>query len=250
MTIYKATLSKNKLLELPADESSLFLSLAHFSNEIIALTKLVIWSHDFSSEDEAATDGQTALSLMLIKLMSGKLKEGYNLITKKFFGTELSRKYESFLPDESKEVLNQLKRYFGKRNTIDYVRNNYAFHYTLENIISAIPNTPEELTFYFETGRQENTLNYFAEAIANRALLQSLGYESNQEAFNQLITETTQVAGWLLEVSSFVMGSFILMHKDGIMQSGIQEVYFDKLPHLNNIKIPWFVDTSSLSNAG
>jgi hypothetical protein len=45
MTIYKAKFSKERLLELPADECTLFLSLAHLSNEIIALDKLILWSY-------------------------------------------------------------------------------------------------------------------------------------------------------------------------------------------------------------
>jgi len=245
MTIYKTILSKEKLLELPSEESSLFLGLAHLSNEIVALTKLVIWTHDFSSDNEAIGDGQTAICLMMIKLMSGKLKEGYNLITKKFFGTKLSLAYDEFLPNECKGILKELNRYFNKHNAVDHVRNNYAFHYTPENLSLAIPNTQEDLVLYFEEGRQDNNLNYFAEVIANRALLQSLEYGNDQEAFDRLITETTKIASWLLEVSSHIMGSFILKHGKDILESGIEEVHFDSLPRSNSVKIPWFIDNST-----
>jgi hypothetical protein len=245
MTIYKVKFSKEKLRELPADECALFLSLAHLSNEIVALDKLIIWSYDFSSENEATTDGQIALCMMLIKLLSGKLKEGYELLTKKFFGTKLSREYEQSLPDEGKEILSRLKRYFSTRNSISFVRNNYAFHYSPDELNTALPSTPEDLVLYFEEGRQENTLNYFAEAIANRALLQSLGYRDDHEAFDQLINESTEVAGWILDISSFLMGSFILRYRSGIMEGGIEKVSFDgKLPLSSDIRIPWFTDNS------
>jgi hypothetical protein len=145
MTIYKTKFSKKRLLDLPADECTLFLSLAHLSNEIVALDKLIIWSFDLSSENEAVGDGQTALCFMLIKLLSGKLKEGYNLLIKKFFGTKLSHEYEQFLPDECEETLARLKQYFSKSNAINHVRNNYAFHYTLDELNEALPNTPEDL---------------------------------------------------------------------------------------------------------
>jgi hypothetical protein len=183
---------------------------------------------------------------MLIKLLSGKLKEGYDLLTRKFFGTKLSLEYEQSLPEECKEILARLKRYFSKHNAISHVRNNYAFHYTPDELNAALPNTPEDLVLYFEVGRQENTLNYFAEAITNRALLQSLGYRDDHEAFDQLVTESTEVAGWILQISSYLMGSFILRHKSGIMEGGIAEVSFDKkLPSSNNIRIPWFTDNSA-----
>jgi hypothetical protein len=101
------------------------------------------------------------------------------------------------------------------------------------------------IILYFEEGKQGNTLNYFAEAIANRALLLSLGFKDDRKAFEQLITEITEVASWILEVSDVIMSGFILRHKDGIIEGGITEVYFDKLPTSKSIKIPWFTDNTA-----
>ncbi len=245
MTIYKVKFSKEKLSELPADECALFLSLAHLSNEIVALDKLIIWSFDFTTDDEAISNGQSVLTMMLIKILSGKLKEGYDLLTKKFFGTKLSREYEHSLPEDCKDSLVNLKRYFSNRNAINTVRNNYAFHYAPDELKAALPNTPEDLFLYFEEGQQGNTLNFFADAIANHALLKSLGYKDDREAFNQLIKESTDVASWILNISSSLMGNFVLRHRSGIIEGDLEEVSFDKnLPLSRNIIIPWFTDNS------
>lgn len=247
MTIYMAKISKKRLQELPVDERTLFLSLAHLCNEIIALEKLILYSYDISSENETINNGQVAMSLMLIKLLSGKLKEGYKLLKKKFFGTKISRDYAQSLSDECKETLAQLKRYFdNSNNAIHIVRNNYAFHYSPDELNTAFPNIPEDLILYVEKEGQGNNLHYFAEVIANRALLQSLGKEDEFEAFKQLIAESTKIAGWLLNISNAIMNEFLKRHINGIWEGNATEVYFDKLPSFNDISIPWFTDNSVL----
>jgi hypothetical protein len=241
-----AKISKERLQELPVDERALFLSLAHLSNEIIALQKLILWSYDVSSENESINNGHVAMSLMLIKLLSGKLKEGHNLLKKKFFGTKISRSYAQSLSDKCKETLVQLKRYFGNRNVIDVVRNNYAFHYTPEELNAALPKIPEDLILYIEKEGKGNNLHYFAEVIANRALLQSLGKQDEFEAFMHLIGESTRIADWLLTISDAIMNEFLQRHISDIWESNAIEVYFDKLPSFNDISIPWFTDNSVL----
>jgi hypothetical protein len=150
MKIYISKISKEVLERVPADECAIFLSLAHLSNEIIGLEKLVLWSYDLSSDNKAIANGQVTLSLMLIKLLSGKLKEGYKLIKNKYYSTEFSREYEKILSNKHKDTLDLLKRYFSKRNIIDNVRNNYAFHYTPDGLRAALPNINEDLLLYIE----------------------------------------------------------------------------------------------------
>jgi hypothetical protein len=155
-------------------------------------------------------------------------------------------KIEKILSNKHKDTLDLLKRYFSKRNIIDNVRNNYAFHYTPDGLRAALPNINEDLLLYIEESGKGNNLNYFAEVIANRALLQSIEKEDEFEAFKQLAKETINISELLLKASEGIMEAFLRRYKKDIWEGNAEEVYFDKLPSFGDICIPWFTDNDML----
>jgi hypothetical protein len=245
MTVYKAKFNKVTLETLPARERSLFLALAHLANEIRALEKLVLWSGQLESQNDAQVSGQTSLMFMFLKLLAGKLKEGHKLLQKGFFGTGISRDYK--LSKEAQDALGEIKNYFDRRNTIHRVRNKFAFHYSPDEMDRVLPGLPDELEVYIQEEGSANNLYYFAEVLANRALLRSIQVEDDQNAYHQLMEEIVKVTHWFTIVCDALMTEFLRRHIDGIWEGHAEEVSFNDLPLFQSVQIPWFTDTSGLS---
>lgn len=135
MNIYRGRLNKAELLSLPDHERKLFCAIAHLQNEINILLRAVLWSSDFSSDNEAEIQGQVSTSLFFVKLLAGKLREGWTLLEKFFFSHKsLSNDFRAHASLKQKEALEALSRYFGKANVIHDVRTDFAFHYSPEDL--------------------------------------------------------------------------------------------------------------------
>ncbi len=108
MAILRVRLSKEKLAAMPAVERRLFLMLGTVSNEIRVLLKMLLWTGDYSSSNAAVRHGQISMSLMFLRLLAGKLKEGHRVLQRDFFGAAVSRDYVPNLPDSAQLELKEI----------------------------------------------------------------------------------------------------------------------------------------------
>jgi hypothetical protein len=123
-----------------------------------------------------------------------------------FFGTGISKKYESQFDTEASEALDALKRYFGRDNVIAKVRNGYAFHYSPEEIDAGYRTLAEDdpLEIYLSESNA-NTLYTFGDTIAGRAMLEAIRPGDHKKAFEMLVDETTKAVARLNIVISATM---------------------------------------------
>jgi hypothetical protein len=172
MDISKLTLSKKHLDLFPEKERILFIQLAHLSIEITVLTKLLIFSNK-KSEDEAIRKVSTMQSSLIARISIGKQYEAWRLLEKNFFASKLSRKYESKLNKDGIEALQKLKIYFGQKNLISDIRNNFSFHYpSFDQIKKQLKGIPAETEFQLYLGNEHANCNYYmAEEIISNAML-------------------------------------------------------------------------------
>ena len=247
MKVTRVHISKDQLLAIPEAERTFFLALAHMFNEINALTKMLYWAAHAPDSTEAEDHGRLSTMLMLTQLVAGKLNEGWALFTKSFFGAALSKQYEPKLTGEPAEALMQLKRYFGTRNALNTIRNNFAFHYSPQNVASVLPEIDEPLYLYMDRSSTPNNLFYFAETLMANALLSVL---SNDEPKNleDLVGEIFSVSMWFSQASDGLMDQILESQPDGSLGAEMEEIQLDKLPGLREIFIPWFSDTTDAMN--
>jgi hypothetical protein len=247
VTVFRAQLSKTGLQQLSPEERRLFLSLGHIANEIKALQKLLVWSSDFSSEHEAIVHGRISFSLMLLKILAGKLSEAHQVVKKNFYHPQVSRSYEPKLSEKGKEALVQIKRYFGGANIVNTVRNTHAFHYSPESIDAALDHgEPEELVLYMEDSGNANNLFYFSEVLAGKSLFRTLGSNDDLGAFRGLIQETLSIAGLVNDFAEAFMLEFLSRHRDTIWEGTGQPVSFEDLVPFFSVRLNWFTDTSDV----
>ena len=246
MIIYLAKLSKAQLQNLSSAERSLLFILAHLSNEITALEKAVLWSGRYTPGNSAEIAGQVTLMLMFLKLLAGKLNEGRNILQTHFFGQPLAREFFPFLSPESQEAAGKLKRYFGGTNAIHTTRITDAFHYSPNKMDLQLSDVPDEMEIYVPKEGSANNLYYFAEVLANRALLEEVGGNKETDVLHRLQMEIGEAAHWVHVISDDLIKVILGKYVDRIWESAAVEVEIGDPPKFDDIRIPWFVDISGL----
>ena len=151
-------------------EQVFFIQLMHFLNELIVLQKCVIVSSNkLESLKPIEKRGQISQAQFFIRTLAGKLYEGWEMIRKDFFKTQLSREYESLLSQKGKESLSELKIYFkDKNNLVHLIRDKFAFHYDKEKIKEQTDKIPQEALLEVYTSEQPaNCLYSLSDTIIN-----------------------------------------------------------------------------------
>ena len=251
MEIFRGRLDKTAVLQIPERERQLFLSIANLQNEISILLRAVLWSsYNISSGNEAEAHGQISTSFFFVKILAGKLKEGWILLEKGFFiDRVLSRDFRSTATPPQVEALDALKKYFGKTSILHNVRTNFAFHYSPDELDAVLAAVSDELDLYIEHGGSANTLYYFAEVLANHAVLKRIDPADLAVAMQRLHNETVTVAGQFARFGQAFMSYVIKRQGPSIWKGTAIPVSFDKLPSFSEVRFPWFTDTTDgLSN--
>ena len=242
--ISRARLSKDGLGRTPEPERTLFLALAHLQNELNFLHRAMIWSSDFSSTVEAKNQAAIAQSLFFVRLMAGKLKEGWELLQEAFFGAHLSKDFERNGDKHVLEALGRLKRFFNSANIIHQVRNGFAFHYSPSELNLALAATPDTLDVYLDPESNVNTLYYFAEVLANRAILQKTGRVGEAESMDHLIQQVGSVGKDFVAFCGGFMADFLDRYSDDVWSGKAEEVEIGALPQFRTVSFPFFFEVS------
>jgi hypothetical protein len=249
MKVIDVQLDQSKLLLLPKDERTLYFSLGHAANEVSALAKLLYWVSNGLARNEAEQRSHEALVLLFIRLLAGKLNETWVLLEKKYFGAGLSKKYDSKLDNAAKESFQKLRRYFGSENACNKIRNQFAFHYSPDELAATLPTMTDELHAYLQRDAAPNNLFAFSEALLAQALLLSLKSLGDYESLDKLVGELFYVEVWFAQVTDALM--FAIGENSGLelrLKDPV-EVKFEELPALQTMAISWFSDTSDAVNS-
>lgn len=240
--LYRIAFDKAKLSCVPQAERLLFFALGHLANEINALNKQVLWCFKPDSEPAAVSKAQISLALIFLRLLAGKLKEGYLLLERYYLCGKppLASTYESLLPSDMQDNLKALKRYFCKKNAIDTIRSNYGFHYSPSEIEAALALVPDDLEL-FVAENFGNSLYYASEVLANRAMLRAIDPDSSDDVatFHRIVGDVVAVAGKMLSLAAALMAGFIQRHSD-IFSGTAEELSLPGLVELREFQVPWF----------
>lgn len=244
MPIYRGQLKKEGLLNTPGPERTLFFALAHLHNEVNFLHRVLIWSSDFSSTNAAESQRTLSLSMFFLKLMAAKLKEGWQILNSYFFGARLSQDFEARALQRARDALARLKGVFSRANILDEVRTDFAFHYSPSEVDRALAATPDDLDLFLEDGSNINSLYYFAEVLANRAVLQRVDRADEARAMDSLIRQVGAVGLDFLIFCDGYMHLFIDRYATQIWKDKAKPVTFGALPRFREVRLPFFVDVS------
>ena len=246
MKIQAYTISKQALMDIPAKERDFFLLAGHFANEIIFLFKLLVITRGQASE-KIPEKAELTQALFVHKTLVGKLYEGWQMIRKYYFGTAISKDYYEILEKDAQEAIKQLNRYFRKGNLISKVRNSYSFHYGPDKIELTLNEMVDGDEFDMYIAEQHiNSLYYVSESIINKAMLHELEPNDIQGSFDQLFQDIVEVYELLLTfINNFMKVAagryFVKTDSNPVL------VEIENPPSLEDLRLPFFVDASSLA---
>lgn len=223
-------------------ERIFFIQLTHLLNEINILQKCTLISsgNALNTSDEVERRGHFCQTQFFLRMLAGKLNEGWEMLQKDFWGTKLSIDYEKKLSQPGQSSLKKLKQYFSANNNINLIRKKFAFHYDSEEIkeiINEIP--PSEVPHLIFAEHRINCLYSLSDIIVNWAILLSIDPTDPKRALETLIDEIVKdVSGYFQEFGFACIE--IIVNKLGIMNKS-EEIRIPDPPSIDDINLPYFV---------
>jgi hypothetical protein len=199
MKVYEIPISNQQLNLIPADERLFFIQIGHLANELSTLNKLLVFVSNTTGTTELERRARNSQALLLVRLCSGKLFEGWQMLQRDYFGSKLSKEYEGLLDESGKKSLAEIKRYFSKSNLIKDIRENFAFHYPSDDLRSQLQHTKNAGTLYIYLGKTHgNSFYSFAEVLVGSAMLSKVEGADPQQAMDAVFADPTNAIKWFL----------------------------------------------------
>jgi hypothetical protein len=244
LQIHHITLTRKQLDSIPEAERRLLVLMAHAGNELNVLSKLFHFSAKAKSEMPILQKAENTQSMVIGRVLTGKIYECWKLMQSAFFGSGLSKKYEPQFDPEASLALKALKQYFGRENLIEKVRNGHAFHYSLDQIDAGyrtlVDGDPLEV---YLAKANTNTVYTFADTIAGRAMLEDIRPGDHQRAFEMLVEETSKAVGRVNEVIGATMIICFRTYLGGDLYAlGAKVIEIQGAPDSQSVSIPFFVE--------
>ena len=241
MELYKVKLTKKQLMSIPELELKLLFLLANLLNDICILHKFAIFSN---KEIDCITTrkAQNSQTFFILMLLAGKLWEGWQMLTKNFFGAKLSIEYEKSLMDEGKTSLQNIKKYFSGRNIIDDIRNKYTFHYGYSNdVVKRIDllEDKDELDLFFSESHV-NCFYYISTLLTSSSILNDINPDNSLAALEKFFDDITDSAKWFLNFCTDCLRIIATKYFD----RDFERIVISDPPAIDSIFIPYFVSKS------
>lgn len=243
MKIHKVSIPKKHLLSLNEKERLFLVYVGTLLNEINILHKIIFLSNT-EKESEIETRAQNCQTSFLLAILTGKLWEAWILITNLYLKGTLSREYESHLPDEAKESLENLKKYFGRKGGwFKEIRDKIAFHYDLKTsaLSDLIKNTKEGENFDMYLSEDQGNSLYFSSSAYMHLIALNLGgdFDDVWEALDKYFSEVADVATWFLKFLNHCLVG--IASKNNWTTDFISEIELSDPPEAFEFSIPYFL---------
>jgi len=257
--IIKFSIPFKTIKSLPEQERVAFVYLSRALNEINMLYKL---SFRFikKPQDEIERTAQETQQFLLFVILIGKLWETWKLLQKVFF-TGPSKEYEQYLADTSnitdpqersfcekaRYSLEKLKKYFGKENIINKIRNEAAFHYAPDVMKRVINKFKDNGKFDIYLPQAQGNARYQTPNIIFKACIIDLVNKDDKltekQAWNQAKNEVDEVTEYLINFLGHYLG-FIAAEKIDVNKWEKKE-FRVPLVKPQDFYLPYFFDSLS-----
>jgi len=139
MGVHRIKIDRAKLAAMPETERVLLLLLAHASNELNVLTKLILMMRKDDPPSPIIDHVEAGQTFILMRLLIGKLHEAWELLRARVQKDHaISTKFLPKLPSDAATALMALNKHFGQGSALTAIRNKMSFHYTdKENLTEA-----------------------------------------------------------------------------------------------------------------
>ncbi len=257
--IYQLTLTKKSLAAMPPAERRLLLLLGHATNEISVLQKLILVSGQFGTPHKFVDHVQSGQTLILMRVLIGKLYEAWELFKTRFQADQQIRtRYQPKFNAEALAALADLNKHFSTHSPLRLIRNRFSFHYKdegdlVEQSFQQIPDA-EAWEFYL-SNMYGNCFFYASELVVGGGII-SLADNSRDPAEPYLDAQLRSfgaLCDLTISVSSRIQCLFGQCITEIVSQSLpdaaiSSSIVLDDLPVLSALQIPFFVDDTEFSS--
>jgi len=236
LTIFK--ISREQFNRIPEVEQIFILQLSTFLNDINVLQKLALFSTNKKPNvGEFENKAQNAQAFFVFTILAGKLWEGWQMVEKDFHNKGLREKYFDVLPEDGREALKSLGKYFSKQNIIWKIRNQFAFHYSSEEIKKELEANKDESFELILSEFTGNCLFYFANTIVGSAIINGVGQDS-QVAMDRVIGEILEVSK---KFQIFLNHAMVVAMEKYNINKNYTTFKLSDVPKLDAVRVPFFV---------
>jgi len=242
LTLHKFTISGEQLASISTDKQVLLVQLFHIYNAIQVLLLYLVFTGKLAREDARLKASVTQNTLMAKFLVSVHC-EAWGVLEKSFFATKLSKEYEAQLSPDGSARLDEIKRYFSKKNIVTEIRNRFGFHFDRNDIVSELQQVKPAETFdIFLSETRGNSLFYLSEEVAGMALLSAIGdltkaataLDAQNALFRDLIDLSKSFQYFIEELTSLIVLEIKPLPTPDSFEMG-------NVPELEDVSIPFFV---------
>ena len=246
ISVHRVQLHADQLAALPEAERNLLFLAGHILNELNSLNKIFTWClsrppNEASSAVNSLAQGVQAL--VYARVLAGKVSEAWEALKVSWSRSKVALRLESSLHPDAVAALRLLKKYFGRSNPINRVRNSVAFHYSANTLGAhwqeAIAGAPYEAIFGGTIG---NNLNVGAETVANAALLHSVGRDTPEESLRVFFED---VQGMAYQMTAFLEGVTLVLMEQALGKPLSAVATRDSVPvshPCSQVIIPYFCE--------
>ena len=243
MKVYEIPISRQQLDSIPADERLFFIQIGHLANELSTLNRLLLFASRTSGTTELERWARNSQALLLVRLCSGKLFEGWQMLQRDYFGSKLSKEYDRFLDESGKNSLTEIKRYFSKNNLIKDIRDNFAFHYPSDDLQNQLQRTENTGTLYIYLGYAHgNSFYSFADVLVGSAMLSKVQGADPEQAMDALFAEPINAIKWFLGFIGSCMIILVERYLGATLDAlGANTVEVPNTKKWEDVQVPFFL---------
>ena len=235
--------TKAELATAPASDRLFYLMATGLANDLQTLMKLLAIAVSKECDDLIIKQGSSTVGMLMLRLLSGRLWEGRNLLKSAYEPIEVH--YEADLGPEARGALCELRTYFAnRRNLIASVRDKIGFHAEPGIVQRAFERLPDDADLGDYLCRTiGNMLYYSAELIHYEAIN---GFTGGHDQPGSLRTLVDDVQRLVILFNTFIYGFaavFLERHLNRQLNDMRDRITrLEGVPHFDDLKLPFFTE--------
>ncbi len=239
MDICEIKITKAELQTLTDFERTLVLQFGHVCNELTFLNKLLIVVNGANALglEKTAMDMQT---MIVIRLYVGKLFEAWQMLERDYLSNPLSRSLD--IEPRGAASLEAMKVYFGRKNLLCGLRNNFSFHYSSKHLSKAMDSFDDSREFQLFCGQTyANTLHSYSEEFVTVSMLEASGEKTLQLAMNKIGEDLVSIGGKMIDFLGYSLAA-IFEYRLGKSRHDLESLIHKIEPKANIevFRVPFF----------
>lgn len=234
--------TKADLARAPKRDRIFFLMATGLANDLQTLYKVFALAVADDGDDPIIQQGNSAVGMMMLRTLAGRLWEGRNLLENVY--KPIEEHYRHDLSEEATAGLSHLRTYFNqRRNLINTVRDKIGFHADRGIVSAAFDRLPDDADMgdYFST-TIGNTLYYSAEMLHFEAINGFTGLCDQRSSLQRLVIDIKELT---IAFNAFVYG-VVRIFLERHLEKEFHEMWDRRtvladVPELEDLSIPYFM---------